>query len=75
MCQFTIEVFDFAGRQLWSYSAEGSSSNGLYSVPWNLCTGSGMPLGSGVYLYRARVKCDDSSETSKAQKIIINRRK
>lgn len=75
VCQFTIEVFDFAGRLLWNYSAEGSSSNGLYSVPWNLCTGSGMPLGSGVYLYRARVKCDDSSETSKAQKIIINRRK
>lgn len=75
VCQFTIEVFDFAGRQLWTYTAEGSSPNGLYSVPWNLCTGSGMPLGSGVYLYRARVKCDESAETSEAQKIIINRRK
>ena len=75
VCQFTIEVFDFVGRLLWSYSAEGSSPNGLYAVPWNLCTGTGMPLGSGVYIYRARVKCDDSSETSKSAKIIINRRK
>lgn len=75
VCQFTIEVFDFVGRLLWSYTTEGSSPNGLYAVPWNLCTGSGMPLGSGVYLYRARIKCDDSSETTKSQKIIINRRK
>ncbi len=75
LCRFTVEVFDFAGRLLWTHSETGSSSNGLYVINWNLTTGSGMPLHSGVYLYRARVSCDNSEEATKAQKIIINRRK
>lgn len=73
-CQFTLEVFDFAGRTLWTHTETGSSANGLYTVPWNLTTGSGFPLGSGIYLYRARVRCDSSEEATKARKLIINRR-
>ena len=73
-CQFTLEVFDFAGRTLWTHTETGSNANGLYTVPWNLTTGSGFPLGSGIYLYRARVSCDDSKEVTKARKLIINRR-
>ena len=73
-CQFVIEVFDFAGRTLWTYSETGSNANGLYTVPWDLTTGSGFPLGSGIYLYRARVRCDSSEEATKARKLIINRR-
>ena len=74
-CQFTIEVFDFAGRLMWEHSETGSSSNGIYAIPWNLTTGSGMPLQSGIYLYRARVSCDGGRETSASQKIVINRSK
>lgn len=74
LCTFTLEVFDFTGRLLWSHSEQGSSSTGVYAVPWNLTTGSGFPLGSGVYLYRVRVSCDDGQEVSKSKKIIVNRR-
>ncbi len=73
-CEFTIEVFDFAGRLLWTHTETGSNANGLYSVPWNLTTGSGFPLGSGIYLYRAHVRCDESDEVTKTRKLIINRR-
>ena len=70
-CQFTIEVFDFTGRLLWNHSETAANASATYTVPWNLTTGSGFPLGSGVYLYRARVRCDDSEVVTKAQKIIV----
>lgn len=73
-CQFTIEVFDFAGRLLWTHTESGSNSTGVYAVPWNLTTGSGFPLGSGIYLYRARVTCGESDEATKTRKLIIHRR-
>lgn len=73
-CQFTLEVFDFAGRILWTHTETGSNANGLYTVPWSLTSGIGAPLGSGIYLYRARVTCGDSEEATKTRKLIINRR-
>lgn len=75
LCEFVVEVFDYSGRLLWTHTESGSSSNGIYAITWNLTTGSGFPLGSGIYLYRARVTCGDSREVSKTQKIIINRRR
>lgn len=75
LCTFRVEVFDFVGRLLWTHTETGSNAKGIYTIPWNLTTGSGMPLGSGVYLYRAHLWCDESDEVTKAQKIIINRRK
>ncbi len=74
VCEFTVEVFDFTGRMLWSHSETGSNDTGFYAIPWNLTTGSGFPLGSGIYIYRARVKCDKSEEATASQKLIINRR-
>ena len=74
-CEFTIEVFDFAGRLMWTHTESGSSANGIYAITWNLTSGSGMPLHSGIYLYRARIRCDSAEEATKSQKIVINRRK
>lgn len=74
-CEFTIEVFDFAGRKLWVHTESGVSANGFYSVPWNLTTGGGMPLSTGVYLYRASVSSDGSKESTKTKKIVIVRNK
>lgn len=74
-CTFTIEVFDFSGRMLWTHTENGVSNTGLYTVPWNLTTGGGMPLSTGVYLYRATVSCDGSKEATQAQKLVISRNK
>lgn len=74
-CQFSIDVFDFSGRLLWTHTETGANDSGFYTIPWDLTTGGGFPLFSGIYLYRARVTCDDSEEATEAQKLIINRRK
>lgn len=70
-CDFTIEVFDFAGRKLWTHTEKGTSEDGIYRVEWNLTTGSGMPLSTGVYLYRAYVSTPGGKEASRANKIVI----
>lgn len=70
-CTITFEVFDFAGRKLWSHSATTSTPNGFYTLPWNLSTSAGGRLGSGVYLYRCTLQCGDSKEVSETQKLII----
>lgn len=71
-CDLLIEVFDFAGRRMWSKSMTANSGTGLYSVPWNLTMSGGGRLGAGIYLYRATMYQGNSKKVSKAQKIIIH---
>ncbi len=66
-----LEVFDFAGRQLWKHTETGVSDSGNYTVSWNLTVDGGARLQTGVYLYRVRVGSEGSSKASKAQKLII----
>ncbi len=70
-CTFTVDVYDFMGQRLWSTTQTGSSSTGVYSIPWNLTTGAGGRLGSGVYFYRCQMQCGNSKKDSKTQKIIV----
>ena len=59
-CDLLIEVFDFAGRRMWSQSCTANSDAGVFSVPWNLTMSGGGRLGAGVYLYRATMRCGNS---------------
>lgn len=74
-CTFTIEVFDLSGRLLWTHTENGANSTGTYAIPWNLTTGGGMPLSTGVYLYRATLSCEGSKEATQTQKLVISRNK
>ena len=69
----TLEVFDFSGRVLWSYTEQTVPSDNTYSHTWDLRGSSGQPLESGVYLYRATVSSPTGQSRSKAQKILITR--
>jgi len=71
-CDLLIEVFDFAGRRMWSQSMTANSGSGLYSVPWNLTMSGGGRLGAGIYLYRATLRQGNSKKVTKSQKIIIH---
>ncbi len=71
-CDLLLEVFDFAGRRMWSHSCVANSGTGTYRVPWNLTMSGGGRLGAGIYFYRATMRCGDSKKTSKTQKIIIH---
>lgn len=66
-----IEVFDMSGRILWTHNESTVSATNTYTYDWDLCTENGGKLQSGVYLYRVRLNCDNSSEVSKARKLII----
>ena len=67
-----LEVFDFAGRILWTHTETGSSTGNSYRVNWNLTTTSGQPLSSGIYLYRATISSPSGgSESTKARKIAV----
>ena len=69
-----IEVFDFAGRILWTHSDSSVSTGFEHRIPWNLNTNSGQPVGTGVYLYRATISsAEGGGESTKARKIIVTR--
>lgn len=70
-CTFTIEVFNFMGRLVWSKTETASSEQSLYSLPWNLTNGNGAKLGSGLYLYRCTMHSGESKKVSETQKLII----
>ena len=65
-----IEVFDTAGRMLWRHAESGVSTQGAYTVKWDLSTNSGT-LRTGIYLYRIKVASDGSGYESKTKKLII----
>ncbi|MDO4801109.1 MAG: hypothetical protein Q4A15_02985, partial [Prevotellaceae bacterium] len=69
----TFEVFDMQGRRVWHNEERNVYSDGTYYLKWDLCTDSHQQVGTGVYLYRAKIKSDGSCETVKAQKLIVLR--
>lgn len=71
-CDVLIEVFDFAGRRMWSRSLTAGSTSGTIVVPWNLTMQGGGRLCSGIYFYRVVMSQGNSKKTSKTQKIVIH---
>ena len=71
--QITVEVFDSSGRILWSHHEQTATPDNYYTVDWGLCTASGQPLASGVYLYRATVTSTSGKSVSKVRKLTILR--
>lgn len=68
---FVVDVFDMAGRHLWSHAATATPDRGGVFVDWDLSMSGGGRLSTGVYLYRVRVRAEGSSYVSKAKKLII----
>ena len=68
----TIDVYDTMGRCVWSHTASDISAS-YYSTTWQLQASGGQPLGSGIYLYRARIDDGKGTHTTKTKKMIITR--
>ena len=66
-----LEVFDTSGRQLWSYTESGVPADNTYTVNWDLTTGGGKKLSTGLYLYRVSINSDGSTYASKSKKLIV----
>ncbi len=67
----TIEIFNFQGQMLWQRSETLSSASTQCVVGWDVTAGSGQPMPTGVYIYRARLSSEGSSEQTKTEKIIV----
>ena len=67
----TMEVYDMAGRQLWRNTESTTPSSNTVTMNWDLCTSLGGRIGTGVYLYRARIDCDGASKLSSTKKLIV----
>lgn len=66
-----IDVYDMSGRILWKHNESGVNTNSSYTVDWDLTTGGGSKLQTGVYVYRVRLSEGSSAKASKAKKLII----
>ena len=66
-----LEVFDTSGRLLWRKSETGIPTDQTYTIDWDLTTGNGSRLKTGVYLYRVLISNNGSSKASQAKKLIV----
>ena len=66
-----LDVYDLSGRHLWQHAETGVPTDNTYLIDWNLTSGSGSHISTGVYLYRVRISSDGSSYASRAKKLII----
>lgn len=62
----TVEIFDLSGRKVWSFS-QPSADN----ISWNLLSGDGQKVKTGVYFYRVNIKTKNSDSFSKTNKMLI----
>lgn len=68
----TLEVYDVAGRLVWT-SGRQTTPSGYHVCTWNLTTTAGTPLPAGLYLYRAKIDSKAGNVETKAKKIVILR--
>ena len=67
-----IRVYDMTGRLRWEHEATGTSDLfQMYTVTWDLTSGNGARILPGVYLYRAAIRTDSSTEVTEAKKLIV----
>ncbi len=62
----TVEIFDLAGRKIWSFS-QASADN----IKWDLTGSNGEKVKTGIYLYRVNIKTSDSDVSSKTNKMLV----
>lgn len=66
-----LDIFDMSGRHLWQHAESGVPTDGTYLIDWDLTSGSGSRISTGVYLYRVRISSEGSSYASRAKKLIV----
>ena len=66
-----LDVYDISGRHLWQHAESGVPTDDTYLIDWDLTSGSGSRISTGVYLYRVRISSEGSTSASKAKKLIV----
>ena len=67
-----IRVYNLMGQLEWEHEESGSSELfKTYNVTWDLKNSRGVRLRPGIYLYRAGIRTNNSSEATDAKKLVI----
>lgn len=67
-----LSIFDWSGREVWNVEQTAMSDMWVSSpIVWDLTDNAGRRVRDGVYLYRAIISVNGSSEATKTQKIIV----
>ncbi len=66
-----IDIFDSAGRHLYSHEDTNVNSSSAYTYTWDLTCSNGSSLQTGVYIVRARIAADGTQYASKSSKLIV----
>ncbi len=64
--KMTVEIFDIAGRKIWSFS-----QSTVNNISWDLIANNGQKVRSGLYLYRVSIKTTNGDISSKTNKMLI----
>ena len=67
----TIDIYDMAGRKLWSKRQQDTPSSNTIVVDWDLTTAGGSRIGTGVYLYRVKMETAEGEFSTRTKKLVI----
>lgn len=68
-----IEVFNLAGRRLWTSPSTSLTGGGTdLTVPWDLTDTAGRRVERGIYIYRATITTAEGAEISKSSKLAVS---
>ena len=67
----TIDIYDMAGRKIWSKQQNETPASNTISIDWDLNSAGGSRIGNGIYLYRVKMSNSEGVFTSNAKKLII----
>ena len=67
----SIDIYDMAGRKLWSKSQHETPTSNTISIDWDLTAAGGSRIGTGVYLYRVKMETADGQFSSRTKKLVI----
>lgn len=74
MLTVTIEIYDLSGQAVWSQSSRGRADMYLSSpVNWNLTNSAGSRVGRGIYVYRATVTTEATSDAPATSSSVAKR--
>lgn len=74
MLSVRIDIYDLAGKPIWSNTTRGRADMFLTSpVNWNLTNSAGARVGRGIYVYRATVITDATNDAPATSSSVAKR--
>lgn len=68
---YQLEIYDIAGRKIWTDEGTMSSSSRYSICSWSANDSAGAPLPSGIYFYKAKIQASDLKYETDGQKLIL----